>query len=75
MPSSISVIKDISSFDKSSRFISGNSNLKGSKNSDYLITSDFTGKLRLFHNKFLSSSVGSYKEKLKVTPSGFSISQ
>ena len=60
------LIKDISLFNKSSSFISRNNKSKDSKNSDYSIDPHFPEKLRPSRKSFFSSSVNSYKEKLKI---------
>ena len=64
---SLSLIKDISSLHKSSRFISSNNNSKGSKNYEYSINPGLTKKLKPLHKTFFSSSVNSCEEKLKIT--------
>ena len=49
-------------------------NSKGSKNSQYSSNPGLTEKLRPLCKTFFSSSVNSYKEKLKITLSGLWLS-
>ena len=70
MSSGLALIKDIPSLHNSSRFMLQNNNSKGSENSEYSINPGLTEKLRPLHKTFFSSSVNSYKEKLKITLSG-----